>query len=49
MQITESQLRTFIKEMLLQERSTLPVGVDLYHRSRHAFKVGDIVDGSHSA
>jgi len=49
MKITESQLRILIKEMLLQERSTLPAGVDLYHRSRHNFKVGDIVDGSHSS
>jgi len=49
MKITESHLRTLIKEMLLQERSTLPTEVDLYHRSRHNFKVGDIIDGSHSS
>jgi hypothetical protein len=42
-------LRRLIKETLLQERSTLPESVDLYHRSLKTFKVGDFIEGSFSS
>ena len=42
-------LKSLIRESLLNERSTLPAGVDLYHRSSKTFKVGDIIDGSYAS
>ena len=47
--MNSNSLRPLIREMLLIERSTLPPGVDLYHRSGKTFKVGDIIDGSYAS